>query len=94
MTTLIEATAALHNYLTNNDKIDGYAKDQARMLARDVASEGYSSADRKAEVVLSRIADTFAASEEYGFTRSSTFSALWDAVIVAAAHEGYNVATV
>ncbi len=93
LSTLIEATAALYTYLTANDN-DGYAKDQARMLARDVAFDGYTSTDRKAEVVLSRIADTFDTCREYGFTVSSTFTSLWDAVVLAAAAEGYNVAMI
>lgn len=97
MNRLAESTAALHAYLQRNDRVNGFAEDQARMLARDAAipvdAAGFPSVARKAEVIVSRIHDTFHYAEKSGFfDRSETFRCLWDEVIVSAIEEGYPVA--
>jgi len=100
-------TATLIRYLEANNKVDGLALalDQARMLARDAAipvdptpradepryTVGFQSVENKQEVVLSRISDTLAYCEEYGFMCSSQFQSIWDDLILAATAEGYKV---
>lgn len=92
---LIVAITALQTYIAANDtRNDGSAADEARMLARDVEFDGYSTPERKQEVVLSRLYDTYDACDTYGFTRSGNFQALWDDVVLSAIAEGYNVTAI